>query len=171
MGLECDYQIIVSKSLTTFLPLDNLVFIFDLFEHCLICLFQLLAVTAERSHLGICGTGSFCDCGEKFAKVSFCCFTRVTICHLIYKKSVFCSNTALFQVNIGILISVTRIISRISGENYKVHGDANAVKWGVFCLLFFYIIRLILVLLSNADIWIKIHNITILSLGLSPGWP
>lgn len=33
------------------------------------------------------------------------------------------------QVNIGILISVTRIISRISGENYKVHGDANAVKW------------------------------------------
>uniref|UniRef100_A0A669BCG5 Adhesion G protein-coupled receptor D1 n=1 Tax=Oreochromis niloticus TaxID=8128 RepID=A0A669BCG5_ORENI len=31
-------------------------------------------------------------------------------------------------VNIGILISVTRIISRISGENYKVHGDANAVK-------------------------------------------
>ncbi|MEQ2257172.1 Adhesion G-protein coupled receptor D1, partial [Ilyodon furcidens] len=31
-------------------------------------------------------------------------------------------------VNIGILISVTRIISRISGENYKVHRDANAVK-------------------------------------------
>ncbi|XP_034068638.1 adhesion G-protein coupled receptor D1 isoform X2 [Gymnodraco acuticeps] len=31
-------------------------------------------------------------------------------------------------VNIGILISVTRIISRISGESYKVHGDANAVK-------------------------------------------
>ncbi|KAK5610390.1 hypothetical protein CRENBAI_005404 [Crenichthys baileyi] len=31
-------------------------------------------------------------------------------------------------VNIGILISVTRIISRISGDNYKVHGDANAVK-------------------------------------------
>lgn len=32
-------------------------------------------------------------------------------------------------MNVGILISVTRIISRISGENYKVHGDANAVKW------------------------------------------
>uniref|UniRef100_A0A8C3G5Z0 Adhesion G protein-coupled receptor D1 n=1 Tax=Cyclopterus lumpus TaxID=8103 RepID=A0A8C3G5Z0_CYCLU len=31
-------------------------------------------------------------------------------------------------VNIGILISVTRIISRISGESYKIHGDANAVK-------------------------------------------
>ncbi|XP_056145082.1 adhesion G-protein coupled receptor D1 [Lampris incognitus] len=31
-------------------------------------------------------------------------------------------------VNIGILVSVTRIISRISAENYKVHGDANAVK-------------------------------------------
>ncbi|KAJ3604362.1 hypothetical protein NHX12_029103 [Muraenolepis orangiensis] len=37
---------------------------------------------------------------------------------------------ALFviAVNIGILISVTRIISRISAESYKVHGDANAVK-------------------------------------------
>uniref|UniRef100_A0A3B4BJ27 G-protein coupled receptors family 2 profile 2 domain-containing protein n=1 Tax=Periophthalmus magnuspinnatus TaxID=409849 RepID=A0A3B4BJ27_9GOBI len=32
------------------------------------------------------------------------------------------------EVNIGILVSVTRIISRISGENYKVHGDANSVK-------------------------------------------
>ncbi|XP_064210091.1 adhesion G-protein coupled receptor D1 isoform X1 [Anguilla rostrata] len=31
-------------------------------------------------------------------------------------------------VNIGILIAVTRIISRISAENYKVHGDANSVK-------------------------------------------
>uniref|UniRef100_A0A8C8GTM1 Adhesion G protein-coupled receptor D1 n=1 Tax=Oncorhynchus tshawytscha TaxID=74940 RepID=A0A8C8GTM1_ONCTS len=31
-------------------------------------------------------------------------------------------------VNIVILISVTRIISRISSENYKVHGDANSVK-------------------------------------------
>ncbi|XP_048856242.1 adhesion G-protein coupled receptor D1 isoform X4 [Brienomyrus brachyistius] len=37
---------------------------------------------------------------------------------------------ALFviAVNIGILIAVTRIISRISAENYKVHGDPNAVK-------------------------------------------
>lgn len=32
------------------------------------------------------------------------------------------------QVNIGILVSVTRIISRIGGESYKVHGDTNAVK-------------------------------------------
>lgn len=32
------------------------------------------------------------------------------------------------QVNIGILILVTRIISRIGGESYKVHGDTNAVK-------------------------------------------
>ncbi|XP_073767208.1 adhesion G-protein coupled receptor D1 isoform X2 [Danio rerio] len=31
-------------------------------------------------------------------------------------------------VNIGILVAVTRIISRISAENYKVHGDANSVK-------------------------------------------
>uniref|UniRef100_A0A8C1WQW8 Adhesion G protein-coupled receptor D1 n=1 Tax=Cyprinus carpio TaxID=7962 RepID=A0A8C1WQW8_CYPCA len=37
---------------------------------------------------------------------------------------------ALFviMVNIGILIAVTRIISRISAENYKVHGDANSIK-------------------------------------------
>lgn len=34
-----------------------------------------------------------------------------------------------FQVNVGILILVTRIISRIGGESYKVHGDTNAVKW------------------------------------------
>ncbi|XP_057242862.1 adhesion G-protein coupled receptor D1-like, partial [Malurus melanocephalus] len=33
-----------------------------------------------------------------------------------------------FQVNIGILIAVTRVISRISADNYKVHGDANAFK-------------------------------------------
>ncbi|TSO88066.1 Adhesion G-protein coupled receptor D1 [Bagarius yarrelli] len=32
------------------------------------------------------------------------------------------------KVNIGILIAVTRIISRISAENYKVQGDANSVK-------------------------------------------
>ncbi|XP_069071455.1 adhesion G-protein coupled receptor D1 isoform X2 [Pleurodeles waltl] len=31
-------------------------------------------------------------------------------------------------VNIGILIAVTRIISRISTDNYKIHGDANAFK-------------------------------------------
>ncbi|XP_067910689.1 adhesion G-protein coupled receptor D1 isoform X3 [Heterodontus francisci] len=37
---------------------------------------------------------------------------------------------ALFVVlvNIGILIAVTRIISRISTDNYKIHGDANAFK-------------------------------------------
>ncbi|KAM4763590.1 adhesion G-protein coupled receptor D1 isoform 3-T3 [Cyanocitta cristata] len=31
-------------------------------------------------------------------------------------------------INIGILIAVTRVISRISADNYKVHGDANAFK-------------------------------------------
>ncbi|XP_021399634.1 adhesion G-protein coupled receptor D1 isoform X1 [Lonchura striata] len=31
-------------------------------------------------------------------------------------------------VNIGILIAVTRVISRISADSYKVHGDANAFK-------------------------------------------
>ncbi|XP_072374057.1 adhesion G-protein coupled receptor D1 isoform X2 [Scyliorhinus torazame] len=37
---------------------------------------------------------------------------------------------ALFVVvvNIGILIAVTRIISRISTDNYKIHGDANAFR-------------------------------------------
>ncbi|XP_072443776.1 adhesion G-protein coupled receptor D1 isoform X3 [Chiloscyllium punctatum] len=37
---------------------------------------------------------------------------------------------ALFVVvvNVGILIAVTRIISRISADNYKIHGDANAFK-------------------------------------------
>ncbi|XP_072096887.1 adhesion G-protein coupled receptor D1 isoform X2 [Mobula birostris] len=37
---------------------------------------------------------------------------------------------ALFVVlvNIGILIAVTRIISRISKDNYKIHGDATASK-------------------------------------------
>ncbi|XP_038619834.1 adhesion G-protein coupled receptor D1 [Tachyglossus aculeatus] len=31
-------------------------------------------------------------------------------------------------VNIGILVAVTRVISRISADNYKVHGEANAFK-------------------------------------------
>ncbi|XP_006120594.2 adhesion G-protein coupled receptor D1 isoform X2 [Pelodiscus sinensis] len=31
-------------------------------------------------------------------------------------------------VNIVILVAVTRVISRISADNYKVHGDANAFK-------------------------------------------
>ncbi|XP_015268584.1 PREDICTED: adhesion G-protein coupled receptor D1-like [Gekko japonicus] len=31
-------------------------------------------------------------------------------------------------VNICILVAVTRVISRISSDNYKVHGDANAFK-------------------------------------------
>ncbi|KAM9095538.1 adhesion G-protein coupled receptor D1 [Sarcophilus harrisii] len=37
---------------------------------------------------------------------------------------------ALFviMVNIGILVAVTRVISRISAENYKVHGEANGFK-------------------------------------------
>uniref|UniRef100_A0A8D2L9S6 Adhesion G protein-coupled receptor D1 n=1 Tax=Varanus komodoensis TaxID=61221 RepID=A0A8D2L9S6_VARKO len=37
---------------------------------------------------------------------------------------------ALFviMVNIGILVAVTRVISRISADNYKVRGDANAFK-------------------------------------------
>ncbi|XP_032085514.1 adhesion G-protein coupled receptor D1 [Thamnophis elegans] len=34
----------------------------------------------------------------------------------------------IIVVNICILIAVTRVISRISAENYKVHGEANALK-------------------------------------------
>lgn len=119
-------------------------------------LFQLLAVIEEWSHLGVCGTCSVCHCGEEFTKISICHF--FTVPHLllnlidrwicIHCKLLFYSRRrpiqpfllchcvldvfnllSDFQVNIGILISVTRIISRISGENYKVHGDANAVKW------------------------------------------
>uniref|UniRef100_A0A8C9IXA8 Adhesion G protein-coupled receptor D1 n=1 Tax=Piliocolobus tephrosceles TaxID=591936 RepID=A0A8C9IXA8_9PRIM len=32
------------------------------------------------------------------------------------------------QVNIGILIAVTRVISQISADNYKIHGDPSAFK-------------------------------------------
>lgn len=35
---------------------------------------------------------------------------------------------ALVQVNVGILIAVTRVISQISADNYKIHGDPSAFK-------------------------------------------
>lgn len=38
------------------------------------------------------------------------------------------SPVLLVQVNIGILIAVTRVISQISAENYKIHGDPSAFK-------------------------------------------
>lgn len=38
------------------------------------------------------------------------------------------SPVLLVQVNIGILIAVTRVISQISAENYKIHGDPSALK-------------------------------------------
>ncbi|KAB0370297.1 hypothetical protein FD755_018259 [Muntiacus reevesi] len=34
----------------------------------------------------------------------------------------------IIVVNIGILIAVTRVISQISAENYKIHGDPSALK-------------------------------------------
>lgn len=34
----------------------------------------------------------------------------------------------LVQVNIGILVAVTRVISRISADSYKIHGDPSAFK-------------------------------------------
>lgn len=32
------------------------------------------------------------------------------------------------QVNISILVAVTRVISQISADNYKIHGDPSAFK-------------------------------------------
>lgn len=32
------------------------------------------------------------------------------------------------QVNVGILVAVTRVISQISADSYKVHGDPSAFK-------------------------------------------
>lgn len=32
------------------------------------------------------------------------------------------------QINIVILVAVTRVISRISTDNYKIHGDPSAFK-------------------------------------------
>lgn len=89
-------------------------------------LFQLLAVTEKRSHLGLCGPSTFCHCGEKGTFP----ILRSMACHPTGQRMISLSLcTPSLQVNIGILISVTRIISRISAESYKVHGDANAVKW------------------------------------------
>lgn len=34
----------------------------------------------------------------------------------------------LVQVNVGILVAVTRVISQISADNYKIHGDPSAFK-------------------------------------------
>lgn len=34
----------------------------------------------------------------------------------------------LVQVNVGILIAVTRVITQISADNYKIHGDPSAFK-------------------------------------------
>lgn len=89
----------------------------------LLSLSQLLAVTEEWSHLGLCGTGHVCHCGEDLAGIwHLRLFPTVSVMSL--------SNPLTnLQVNIGILISVTRIISRIGGESYKVHGDTNTVKW------------------------------------------
>lgn len=38
------------------------------------------------------------------------------------------SPVLLTQVNMGILIAVTRVISQISADNYKIHGDPSAFK-------------------------------------------
>uniref|UniRef100_A0A8C8XME1 Adhesion G protein-coupled receptor D1 n=1 Tax=Panthera leo TaxID=9689 RepID=A0A8C8XME1_PANLE len=32
------------------------------------------------------------------------------------------------EVNVGILVAVTRVISQISADNYKIHGDPSAFK-------------------------------------------
>ena len=38
------------------------------------------------------------------------------------------SPVLLMQVNTGILVAVTRVISQISADNYKIHGDPGAFK-------------------------------------------
>uniref|UniRef100_A0A8C0E0L0 Adhesion G protein-coupled receptor D1 n=1 Tax=Balaenoptera musculus TaxID=9771 RepID=A0A8C0E0L0_BALMU len=35
---------------------------------------------------------------------------------------------APLEVNMGILVAVTRVISQISADNYKIHGDPSAFK-------------------------------------------
>lgn len=42
-------------------------------------------------------------------------------------SSLTCSPVPM-QVNISILIAVTRVISQISADNYKIHGDPSAFK-------------------------------------------
>lgn len=39
-----------------------------------------------------------------------------------------CPDPPLVQVNVGILVAVTRVISQISADNYKIHGDPSAFK-------------------------------------------
>ncbi|KAG9487588.1 hypothetical protein GDO78_007423, partial [Eleutherodactylus coqui] len=59
-------------------------------------------------------------------------FVPGTSCWLSLEKGAIWAFVApalfVIVVNIGILIAVTRIISRISADNYKVHRDANAFK-------------------------------------------
>nr|XP_060467906.1 adhesion G-protein coupled receptor D1 [Panthera onca] len=39
-----------------------------------------------------------------------------------------CSSVCQVEVNVGILVAVTRVISQISADNYKIHGDPSAFK-------------------------------------------
>uniref|UniRef100_A0A673ZNV3 Adhesion G protein-coupled receptor D1 n=1 Tax=Salmo trutta TaxID=8032 RepID=A0A673ZNV3_SALTR len=73
------------------------------------------------------GWGTSCNC------INACYLSLPSLsCWLSLKNGAIWAFVApalfVIVVNIVILISVTRIISRISSENYKVHGDANAVK-------------------------------------------
>uniref|UniRef100_A0A8C7VHD5 Adhesion G protein-coupled receptor D1 n=1 Tax=Oncorhynchus mykiss TaxID=8022 RepID=A0A8C7VHD5_ONCMY len=73
------------------------------------------------------GWGTSCNC------INACYLSPPSLsCWLSLKNGAIWAFVApalfVIVVNIVILISVTRIISRISSENYKVHGDANAVK-------------------------------------------
>ncbi|KAM7145055.1 adhesion G-protein coupled receptor D1 [Macrochelys suwanniensis] len=60
------------------------------------------------------------------------CYGKSENCWLSLKNGTIWAFVApalfVIVVNIGILIAVTRVISRISADNYKVHGDANAFK-------------------------------------------
>uniref|UniRef100_A0A8C5F2U1 Adhesion G-protein coupled receptor D1 n=2 Tax=Gopherus evgoodei TaxID=1825980 RepID=A0A8C5F2U1_9SAUR len=60
------------------------------------------------------------------------CYGEIGNCWLSLKNGAIWAFVApalfVIVVNVGILIAVTRVISRISADNYKVHGDANAFK-------------------------------------------
>ncbi|XP_032661875.1 adhesion G-protein coupled receptor D1 [Chelonoidis abingdonii] len=60
------------------------------------------------------------------------CYGEIGNCWLSLKNGAIWAFVApalfVIVVNVGILIAVTRVISRISADNYKVHGEANAFK-------------------------------------------
>lgn len=52
-------------------------------------------------------------------------------CHLAGDWASPLTASAPPQVNVGILVAVTRVISQISSDNYKLHGDPSAFRYVV----------------------------------------